>query len=633
MTDLTPDNIENPFKDDMTGRVLLGRYRIVRRLAAGGMGVVYLARTEGARGFVKPVVVKLILPSFSSDESFLKMFVREAQILSKLNDPGIVSVIDFEQEKNFYIMVLEYVHGFQLREWLKYREYKRRPLPTDIVIQIALKVLEPLHHAHTVKNEHGQVLGVVHQDISPSNIMINTDGRVKLVDFGIARVVEGSEDGATTAGKGGFQGKLSYSAPERFSGKPANIKCDLYSVGVVLHQLLVGRNEFFAKSHANTIAQVLHHRPSSVTLRRKDAPPQLDEVIQKALAKDPDYRFETALEFANALRPFLKTDSRVIDEKISEMVATDFGDDMAKFLGVEPLGLREKAWRKPSFTPPPATEPDNTRRISGKEMDSLLDAHSPFAAKNKQGDQHLPEATVSLKPPTHSPDVSMPNFTPPTGHEAVGGSQSGGGESTPVPGVAPRMVSVKGLAAIVLVVLLSAGAVIYFLTRKSPGEQKKIVLVQSPLDPGLNDTAVHGNAGADTSGAVRDTVADTTPEQIDTPDDTGDAPTPKQTGKRKRSKELSAEQKQLYQLTSAFKSQKKRVKSCFNAHADALKDINQISFVFTVNAAGAVQNVGLQPASIKGSPLGSCVLNVARSTRFPKQQGTITFTIPVRVRL
>ncbi|MBN2714623.1 MAG: serine/threonine protein kinase [Deltaproteobacteria bacterium] len=630
MTEHIPGTIENPFKDDMTGRVLLGRYRIVRKLAAGGMGIVYLARTEGARGFVKPVVVKLILPSFSSDESFLKMFVREAQILSKLNDPGIVSVIDFEQEKNFYIMVLEYVHGFQLREWVKYREHKRKPLPTDVVIQIILKVLEPLHHAHTVKNEDGHLLGVVHQDISPSNILINTDGRVKLVDFGIARVVEGSEDGATTAGKGGFQGKLSYAAPERFSGKPATIKCDLYSVGVVLHQLLVGRNEFFAKSHANTIAQVLHHRPSSVTLRRKDAPPELDAVIQKALAKDPDFRFETALEFSDALRPFLKTDSRVVDEKISEMVAVDFADDMATFLGVEPLGLREKAWRKPSFAPPPSTdEPENTRRITGREMEELLDPHSPYGAD--VGANYTPEATVSLKPPVHSPELELGNFT-------THSTQDIPSENITLNNT-PRMVSVKGLAAIIITVLLAAGAVIYVLTRNASKEQKKIVLVQSPL-------ADDETAAQPTNTSKEDDSADTgtevsPPQLADDADNTAmqsDVKIPhpsekQQAGKRSRTKELTEEQKRLIKLTSAFKGQKGRVKNCFTTHSDELANINQISFIFTVNASGSVQKVDLQPASINGTPLGGCVRKVATSTQFPPQPGAITFTIPVRVRL
>ena len=115
----TRDSI-NPFKDDMTGRLLLGRYRILRRLATGGMGVVYLARSEGAAGFVKPVVVKLILPLLASNQEFSGMFAREARILANMQHPGIVSVIEFAEELDCYIMVLEYVHGFQLAEWKKF---------------------------------------------------------------------------------------------------------------------------------------------------------------------------------------------------------------------------------------------------------------------------------------------------------------------------------------------------------------------------------------------------------------------------------------------------------------------------------------------------------------------------------
>ncbi|MBN2528347.1 MAG: serine/threonine protein kinase [Deltaproteobacteria bacterium] len=628
---------ENPFKDDMTGRVLLGRYRIVRKLAAGGMGVVYLARTEGARGFVKPVVVKLILPNFSSDESFLKMFVREAQILSKLNDPGIVSVIDFEQEKNFYIMVLEYVHGFQLREWLKFREFRRKPLPTDVVIEIILKVLEPLHHAHTVANEEGHLLGVVHQDISPSNILINTDGRVKLVDFGIARVMDSSEEGVTTVGKGGFQGKLSYSAPERFSGNPATVKCDLYSVGVVLHQLLVGKNEFFAKNHANTIAQVLHHRPSSVVSRRKDAPPELDTIVQKVLAKDPDYRYETALEFADALRPLLRVDSREADEKITKLVKEDFTDDMAQFLGVEPLGMREKAWRKPSFAPPPPEdEAENTRRITGKEMEELLD-DSPFGGSEDYREGQTHESTISLKPPGYSPGVSIPQWT---GDDKEDPSRRITVETLAVDHIpAPRMVSIKGLIAVIVTLILAAGAVIFFLMRKPQGE--KIVLVQSQVPDNAVGTsnglpAPIANPTDPSAGIPKPDSAESSavPSGTDVEEDSAlPAPPDPDRKKRPRSDNLTAEQRQLRELTSAFKRQKGKVKSCFNRHAEAVENISQISFIFSVNADGSVKSVGLQPGSINGTPLGNCVRQVAQSTRFPKQSGAISFTIPVRVKL
>ncbi|MBN2343336.1 MAG: protein kinase [Deltaproteobacteria bacterium] len=630
----------HPFKDDMTGRVLLGRYRIVRKLASGGMGVVYLARTEGARGFVKPVVVKLILPTFASDESFLKMFVREAQILSKLNDPGIVSVIDFEQDKNFYIMVLEYVHGFQLREWLRYRESKKKPLPTDVVIEIILKVLEPLHHAHTVKGEDGHVLGIVHQDISPSNILLNTDGRIKLVDFGIARAMEGGDD--TTAGSGGFQGKLSYSAPERFSGQPATVKCDLYSVGVTLHQLLVGKNEFYAKSHANTIAQVLNHKPSSVLARRHDAHPDLDKIILKALAKDPDYRYTSALEFADALRPLMKHEPRVVDEQISTLVAEDFNDDMAEFLKVEPLGLREKAWRQPSIVPPPADDTaENTRRITGKEMENLMEAQQS-APRNAPRPRNslMPEATVSLKPTGHPPDYQPPAL--PVDDDRTDPSKRITLETSIISddtaaSKRPVMVSAKALVGIVVVIVLAAGAVIAFqiLNKPKPKSQNKIVLVQSPVADDLAPTPDTSPSSA--TRPVDTASSDTTASAADAPGNpdsqTAEAGSSDDAAKprKKSGKPVSEEQKQLQKLTAAFKKQKNKVKGCFKTHPDSIENIQQISVVFQVNADGSVKSAGVQPAAVSNSSLGPCIKQVAVSTQFPPQKSGVTFTIPVSV--
>lgn len=631
-SDSTKTPSTNPFKDDMTGRVLLGRYRIVRKLAAGGMGVVYLARTEGARGFVKPVVVKLILPTFSSDESFLKMFVREAQILSKLNDPGIVSVIDFEQEKDFYIMVLEYVHGFQLNEWLKYRESKNSPLPTNVAIQIILKVLEPLHHAHTLKNDEGKIMGIVHQDISPSNILLNTDGRIKLLDFGIAKMKEGGED-TTTAGTVGFQGKLSYSAPERFAGKAATVKCDVYSVGVTLHQLLVGRNEFFAKSHANTIAQVLHHTPSSVVTRRADAPLELDAIIQKALAKDPDYRYTTALDFANALRPLLTEDPREIDEQISEMVAQDFTADMANFLQVEPLELREKAWRQPSMSPPSIVEDESedTRQISGREMQGLMkgkpvDERTVSMLPNQK---QIPEMTVSLKQAENKPAFEIPILAK---EEIPADFSSRITVETPIDDdyraqkSKTMVVSARALIAIVVIVLLAAGGVIAFqhFDHPPPSDQNKIVLVQSPVeDPPHPPSDIPPAAQSETA-----TVGD---QKSDSPQEKSAEDTPVAKRNKKSARPMTKQQKQLHSLTSAFKKQKNKVKACFKSHADALTHINQISVVFSVNPNGSVKNAGIQPPSINKTALGPCIQKVAAATKFPPQKSPVTFTIPVRV--
>src|SRR5947209_14846010 len=190
----------NVATDELIGRVVLGRYRIVRMLAQGGMGVIYLARSEGAAGFVRPIVVKRILSDLISDESIVNHFKREARIMSNLRHPGIVSVIDFGQEARSYLMVLDYVHGFHAGRWQKFVRTTRGPFPAELAVQIVLAVLDALHYAHTLADADGRVLGIVHRDVSPSNVLLEVDGHVKLADFGIARMQTESTDVRTEAG-------------------------------------------------------------------------------------------------------------------------------------------------------------------------------------------------------------------------------------------------------------------------------------------------------------------------------------------------------------------------------------------------------------------------------------------------
>ena len=246
--------------DDLIGRVLLGRYRVVRELAKGGMGVVYLARAEGAVGFVKPVVIKLVLPEHAEDQRFVGMFVREAQILSQLRHPSVVDVLEFGEQDGAYVLVLEYVRGYNLGQWSRYLLLEKRQAPIEILIQVVIDVLEALHHAHNQRHPDGSPMQIVHRDVTPSNILIDEDGRGRLLDFGVARMRGGGHEYKTQV-QGGFMGKLPYTAPEIFSGGEASPRSDLYACAVVLHEALFGRNVFRGETQAATLQRVLNHPP------------------------------------------------------------------------------------------------------------------------------------------------------------------------------------------------------------------------------------------------------------------------------------------------------------------------------------------------------------------------------------
>ena len=160
----------------LDNKLLLGRYRVMRLLGEGGMGTVHLARVEGAEGFMRPVVVKRMKRDIRSSDEGNRLFVREAKILSKLQHPGIVGIIDFGIEDGAHIMVLEYVHGYTLSPWLEYRRKRALPLPIDVCLYVVRRILDALHYAHHFDTEEGREIEIVHRDVSPDNVLLSNKG-------------------------------------------------------------------------------------------------------------------------------------------------------------------------------------------------------------------------------------------------------------------------------------------------------------------------------------------------------------------------------------------------------------------------------------------------------------------------
>jgi serine/threonine-protein kinase len=330
--------------DAMVGRIVLGRYRILRHLADGGMGTIYLARNEGAAGFVRPVVIKWVLPTHSGDAKIAELFMREARIMAKLSHPDIVSVLDFAEEDGMYIMALEYVHGFTLGRWARFIKKFRGEFPVDIAVQVAIKVLSALDYAHTLSDEDGKPMRVVHRDVTPSNILIDTQGHVKLADFGVAGIA--SEK--TSVGDDTIKGKFAYMPPESFERVPASAVTDVYSTAVTLHEILSGRNEFASESMAEVVGLVLRHVPARLDTLRTDLPPGLADVIALALAKNPKERYQSASSFARALAQTRRTGEAEVAQQLKQLADSDFRDDRLALMSSMPsLTELESAWRTP----------------------------------------------------------------------------------------------------------------------------------------------------------------------------------------------------------------------------------------------------------------------------------------------
>ncbi len=344
-------------RDDMLGATILGRYRIVARLAQGGMGVVYLARAEGAAGFAKPVVVKRVLPGMTGDERMTRLFVREAKILSNMQHPNIVGVTDFGEEDGAHIMVLDYVRAYQLGLWLTFREEqhqlgKGERLPIEGVVHIVIKVLDALEYSHGLTLPDGSSLEIVHSDVSPANVLVDTDGRVLLLDFGIARMK--GEQTRTTDDKS-IRGKFSYLPIEALDGSPPTPMTDVYACGVVLYELLAGENPFTAGDETRTIARVISHEPPPVSQVRPGVSPELDAIVARAMSKDKTTRFASAKDFARELRRV----QNVPEDEAARALATLAKADYAAMPMKEGSSLAEleAAWRNPPAAAPAASEP------------------------------------------------------------------------------------------------------------------------------------------------------------------------------------------------------------------------------------------------------------------------------------
>jgi len=581
--------------DTMIGHAVLDRFRIVRKLAAGGMGMIYLARTEGAAGFVRPVVVKRILPHLVGDYEMVKMFTREAKILSKLRHPGIVGIHEFAKEDDAYVMVLEYVHGFNLSRWVPYYRKTRGAFPAAIASHVLVQVLDALHYAHTLRDTDGTPLHIVHRDVTPSNILLDTDGHVKLADFGIARM---RNEATEITQQGLIKGKFAYLAPELFrhdgGASPAT---DVYSCGVVLHQVLVGRNEFRGRDPSDTMGRVLSHVATRVDDVRDDVSSELGDIVARALAKDPQDRFASALEFADALRAARLAPPERVAARLGELVHEDFRNPkMAEALGATPLDELERAW---------LDIPDQALRP--------VEPH--FEGPTVRGRADPSDDSRTFLRPVGDDDPSS------TGVGAAG---------------ARRPWAVNAL-----ILALGAGLVVaLFLALRGPGdaEPPPVLVVGSngvappatpqvdgPPRPGPDDRTSPGTEGDGAAGADRASASPEGPTgaaaRPGSPGADADPSTPR------RPRPTPARR-----ITQAFGRQQAALERCMNTHAAAIEGNPRLSIRLEVAGDGSVRRAEVVPPAIGATSLGRCLVEVSRQARFDPSDGNVTVRIPLRLR-
>lgn len=282
----------------MNRSLLNQRYVPLRKLAAGGMGEIYLARQEGMEGFTRHVVLKRIHRRLSDHPRAVQMFLDEARLAAALCHPQIVQIFDIRQEDGTYFIVMERVDGVNLRELAEATTRKGRMIPMEMAVAIISQVLEGLVHAHGFRDETGRPLPIVHRDVGPTNILISYDGAVKLADFGIARAGDTLRQDRAPRG-----GKVAYMAPEQIDGGAIDPRSDLFSVGVLLYELTVGQRLFRASS-VDTMRRLLGEPIPPPTFARAGYPADLEIIVMRALEQDPADRIPSAARMLEELEEF-----------------------------------------------------------------------------------------------------------------------------------------------------------------------------------------------------------------------------------------------------------------------------------------------------------------------------------------
>jgi len=271
---------------------LVGKYRIVRGVGLGGMAQVFLATREGPDGFAKPYVLKRILPEYARDERFISLFVNEAKVAAMLDHPNIVHVFDFELDGEDYYLVMEYVAGASISRLQRENQRRGTPLGAIAAVEVGAAIADALAYAHDVRLPDGRPLELVHRDVSPGNVLVSYDGAVKLADFGVVKTA------MTATMVGVVNGKWAYMSPEEICGQPVDRRSDLFSLGIVLYEIITATRLFRGSSAADTAQRVL-----SLEIRRPralvpDLDPRVDEIVMKLLERDVSARYQTAGELA-----------------------------------------------------------------------------------------------------------------------------------------------------------------------------------------------------------------------------------------------------------------------------------------------------------------------------------------------
>ncbi|QQR91557.1 MAG: serine/threonine protein kinase [Myxococcales bacterium] len=403
-----------PGLEDFEQPVRFGKYVLLDRISIGGMAEVFKAKLSGAAGFEKIIAVKRILPALLKDKEFIEMFVDEAKIAGQLTQENICPIFELGKVGESYYIAMEHIWGKDLLQIINRFRRMRRYMPPVMAAWIASKLCEALDYAHRKTDTNGNPLNIIHRDISPQNVIVGYEGQVKLIDFGIAKAA--SRTTRTRAGV--LKGKFGYMSPEQVKGHELDPRSDIFTVGTCLWEMTVGARLFLGESDFSTLEKVRRSKVSKPSDRVSNLPEEYENIIMRALERDPNKRFQSAAEMLEALQAFLiKQRPPFGTSTLSNWMKTAFAQEvknehekLEKLIRVEPLkqsqGLRpasqlaEAVAQSPEVALPkagsgrvstPGTVKLDSSEIEVGEIDAVSIATESTLLRDETASEDLPE--------------------------------------------------------------------------------------------------------------------------------------------------------------------------------------------------------------------------------------------------
>lgn len=392
-----------------------GSFYLFDLIGKGGMAEIFLAKTFTGLGTQRLSVIKRVLPLFSEDKIFCEMLIAEAKLCARLSHANVVHTHDLGVIEDQYYIAMEYVEGFDLNQLLGLLARAKTALPLQFGIYIIMKTLRGLDYAHRLTDSNGAPLGIIHRDVSPTNVLISTEGDIKVCDFGIAKATM-SDVGQVHLDEYHLKGKVAYMAPEAIAAQPVDRRSDLYAAGILLWELLSGKRLYKRKDEDETLALARAAEASPLVDQGFPEYEVLAGITGRALAKNPDERFQTGLEFIDALAEYLHRSGLIVSQlKFADFLMDHFGEGLCerrreRETVLEQLDeFRQRSSRGP-FPHSVSGQPDAFALVAGYDDDD--DDDDDYDGPTQDGDLSLPEPLVEAQDTPKAPVLNAMNPPP-----------------------------------------------------------------------------------------------------------------------------------------------------------------------------------------------------------------------------